>query len=190
MQTQFSPTEKHQLNKLVRRLSGYGLPGFWSLRWFFFKAVLYFLDKQFVKTDRDRPEHYSVEVENAQFEVRRGTSDSFVIDEVWNKHEYGTAHSGVVIDIGANIGAFTIYAAQTAKHVIAIEASKDNFKRLTTNIDLNGLSNVSATHACAASQPGRSTLHYHDCPSSESNVTSSSNHSRNQTKYVLFGNHC
>ncbi|GAC1676858.1 MAG: FkbM family methyltransferase [Ktedonobacteraceae bacterium] len=49
----------------------------------------------------------------------------------------------VVVDIGANIGVFTIYAARrTKKTVYAIEPSPDNFRAIKQNIAANGLKNV------------------------------------------------
>ncbi len=162
MQTQYSQSDKDGLKALVRQLNGFGFPGFWQLRWMCFRILLYFLHKQFVKQDRKKPELYQIAKKGSRFEVRRGTSDSFVIDEVWQNHEYGENHTGIVLDIGANIGAFSIYAAQTAEHVIAIEASTQNFQRLQKNIKLNALDNMSTIHACAASQDGKSTLNFHD----------------------------
>jgi FkbM family methyltransferase len=47
-----------------------------------------------------------------------------------------------VLDLGANIGTFTIAAAEKAKHVVAIEMSPENARLLAINIHLNNLSNV------------------------------------------------
>ena len=49
----------------------------------------------------------------------------------------------VVVDIGANIGVFTVYAAsRTQNTVYAVEPSSDNFQALKQNIRSNGLKNV------------------------------------------------
>lgn len=44
----------------------------------------------------------------------------------------------VCVDIGANIGYFTILMAKQAKHIYAFEADKSNFIQLRKNIELNG----------------------------------------------------
>ena len=53
-----------------------------------------------------------------------------------------------VVDIGANIGAFTIPLAQIAKTVYAIEPQSEVFEVLEDNIELNNLHNVNAIN-CA-----------------------------------------
>jgi len=66
---------------------------------------------------------------------RKGTLDTFVVNE--QDGEYGTINSFVgktVMDIGANIGAFSRYAiARGAKSVIAFEPDPDNYKMLLLN---------------------------------------------------------
>jgi FkbM family methyltransferase len=47
-----------------------------------------------------------------------------------------------VLDLGANIGTFTIAAAEKAKHIVAVEMSPENAKILAINVHLNNLSNV------------------------------------------------
>jgi FkbM family methyltransferase len=51
-----------------------------------------------------------------------------------------TGHN--VLDIGANVGIFTVLAARTAKSVIAVEPSPENAKTIAANVALNGLGNV------------------------------------------------
>ena len=46
---------------------------------------------------------------------------------------------GVVVDVGAFIGWFSIYAAKRGCKVYAFEASPDNYKVLLDNIILNGV---------------------------------------------------
>lgn len=63
---------------------------------------------------------------------------------VFLKREYGKIKAdSVVIDIGANIGVFSLYAALSgAKRVYAFEPSKEAFEILCKNIKLNNLSDV------------------------------------------------
>lgn len=50
--------------------------------------------------------------------------------------------AGVVVDIGANIGYYTILMAKNAKKVFAIEPDRDCFEILKKNVDANKLKNV------------------------------------------------
>lgn len=71
-----------------------------------------------------------------------------------------------VIDVGANVGAFALPVAAVLGpngRVFAIEASNRVFAYLQSNIKRNGLSNVLARHAVAASQEGGE-LTFFDAP--------------------------
>jgi FkbM family methyltransferase len=63
------------------------------------------------------------------------------------------APDSVFVDVGANIGAFSIPLAHCAERVIAIEPSPQVLPYLKKNVALNRLSNVEIA-ACAASIPG------------------------------------
>jgi len=85
----------------------------------------------------------------AKFKVRVWTSDKFILWEVWKKKEYTNDYFDIgpfdiVVDIGAHIGAFTVYAAKKAIHgkIYAYEAYKENYGLLIENIKLNKLKNV------------------------------------------------
>jgi len=79
----------------------------------------------------------------SQFNIREATQDSIVVREQWNEGVYRLAPSdvkdGVVVDIGANIGAVTVWClAAGAKTVHAYEPDEDNFWSLRQNVKLNG----------------------------------------------------
>ena len=61
-----------------------------------------------------------------------------------------------VVDVGANIGAFSLYQAITkhAERVIAFEPSPQVFPRLLKNVELNGLGNVTAINAAVGDMAG------------------------------------
>ena len=64
---------------------------------------------------------------------------------------------GVFIDVGANIGTFTIPAAKhvgSSGRVIAIEASREVFNLLQKNIDTNKVQNVQLVCAAAGASAG------------------------------------
>jgi FkbM family methyltransferase len=64
----------------------------------------------------------------------------------------------VVLDGGANIGVFSIRAAQTAHHVYAVEPDPVNFDFLVKNIHLNGTTNVTPIRAILSDQDGTAFL--------------------------------
>ncbi len=74
--------------------------------------------------------------------LRKNTSDYSVINEVFNKVVYGAKPAGIVFDIGANIGAYTLYGAGSAEHVFAFEPESSNYRCLKENISLNYFRNI------------------------------------------------
>ena len=62
---------------------------------------------------------------------------------------------GMIIDIGANIGWFTILFAQSSRDVIAIEPRPSNFYYLKKNIETNKFSNVELINSAVADVEGR-----------------------------------
>jgi FkbM family methyltransferase len=61
----------------------------------------------------------------------------------------GKLHFSVVLDVGANIGDFTLGTARMADKIIAVEPGKRNFSALETNLTVNGIENVIAVNAAA-----------------------------------------
>ena len=61
-----------------------------------------------------------------------------------------------VLDVGANIGAFTIYAAQLLKNgrIYAFEPVKENFELLSANVKLNKFNNVRLFNSALDSAKG------------------------------------
>lgn len=113
--------------------------------------------------------HVSVVVADASFVTRRLSSDRFFIDEVFGDRAYcppgyEIAPSDVIVDVGANIGAFTVFAAlqATSGRVISLEPVATNFSLLRANVQGNGLSNVQLVHAGVASQHGKRELFLSD----------------------------
>lgn len=80
---------------------------------------------------------------SARFDIRRH-GDGIVLQEVWNRNEYGLGRGDVagktILDIGANIGDFTIWClAAGAAKVWAYEPDPANRAELMHNLELNGL---------------------------------------------------
>jgi FkbM family methyltransferase len=74
------------------------------------------------------------------------------------KHEYGDIDvNGDVIDIGANIGAFSLYAAcrPRTKRVLAFEPMNETFKRLVENVTASVAGErIVCIHAAVSSRSG------------------------------------
>lgn len=92
-----------------------------------------------------------------RFEVRPGTSDRAMFSEVVLDGQYDNPErfeNEIVVDIGANVGSFTVLAARFAAKVIALEPLPDNFKQLQRNIEFNSLHNVSQLNVAISDTDG------------------------------------
>lgn len=94
------------------------------------------MNDQLIKMPAPDPRYY--------FNVRPlSKSDMVVVREIWSENVYEVADgdfadTGIVVDIGANIGAFTLFAAKMgAKKVIAVEPEPHNIELLRMNIAEN-----------------------------------------------------
>lgn len=79
--------------------------------------------------------------DGASFEVRGRTDDRHVLYEIFVQGAYDAPlHPGdIVVDVGANIGGFTVAAALRGARVVAFEPSPDNFGALERNVRRNGV---------------------------------------------------
>ncbi len=77
--------------------------------------------------------------------------------------DYVLPDDGIVLDVGAHIGTFSVLAAARVPRgrVYAIEASRETFGLLRVNVGLNNRTNVFAEHLALASVDGEVAL-YHD----------------------------
>lgn len=98
--------------------------------------------------------------------------DKWVIAEIWalNHHQYFPPRmklrkNSVVIDIGAHIGAFSIFAAKSGERikVYAFEPVPENFHLLTENIRINKLQNqIKAFEFAVSGAKGHETIFLSD----------------------------
>ncbi len=77
--------------------------------------------------------------------------------------DYVLPADGIVLDVGAHIGTFTVLAAARVPRgrVYAVEASSETFRLLHVNVGLNHRQNVVAEHLALAATDGQIAL-YHD----------------------------
>jgi hypothetical protein len=83
-----------------------------------------------------------------------------VFSDIWYHHSY-TKHCTIspgstVVDVGANVGVFSLFAARTAGAVYALEPASSNFSRLVQNV--SHAKNVIPLHCACAGHDGRATL--------------------------------
>ena len=63
-----------------------------------------------------------------------------------------------VLDVGANIGMYSMLAAPHVQNVVALDASPDNAKLILANARLNGLTNISVYPVAVSNQTGMATF--------------------------------
>ncbi|MBX4196766.1 FkbM family methyltransferase [Candidatus Pacearchaeota archaeon] len=105
-----------------------------------------------------------------KYKVRAGTTDRTTLNEIWVHHAYGgpgqIREIKTVIDIGAHIGFFSLFASYYSPHakILAFEPAPSNFKLLQENIALNNLKNITAYNEAVSSKKGVLTMFFSDNP--------------------------
>lgn len=97
----------------------------------------------------NKPEVILTTKTNRLVKIRTNSTDLMAFTHVWLIQEYSVPNfeinrNDIVIDIGAHIGLFSIYASQfcTGGKIFCYEPIKENYDLLTQNIKLNNLQNV------------------------------------------------
>ncbi|MDC0450771.1 FkbM family methyltransferase [Nitrosopumilus sp.] len=87
--------------------------------------------------------------------------ENFFLDSYDRVEGFMIKENDTVIDIGAHIGYFTIYAAKKAKKgkVISFEPSKESFKVLKNNLKINNIQNVNIENIGVRNETGNSILY-------------------------------
>lgn len=118
-----------------------------------------------------KPPEFLFRIQEHDLLVRRNASDLLTIREVWSDHFYlDPPPGGMVVDIGANIGAFAVFAARHAKHVFAFEPLTDNVRILKRNTQ--SLRNVTVFPIAVAGSHEMRTFTFNDImPGNASMVT-------------------
>lgn len=103
----------------------------------------------------------------ARFDLRAGTSDGVVVHETWNENVYALeaadVEDRVVVDLGANVGSFTVWAALAgARRVLAVEPASPNLAALGRNLEVNDLGpeTVLVEHCAVGATEGRGFVWY------------------------------
>jgi FkbM family methyltransferase len=92
----------------------------------------------------------------AAFEPRPGGDDAMVVAEVWHCNDYRIPPGGLrgtVVDVGANIGAFSVLAVKAGADVVhAYEPHPGNRARLEHHLALNDVDSQVVVHPEAVSE--------------------------------------
>lgn len=103
--------------------------------------------------------------ESVQFKLRTNFYDRWATRQVWERGDYDDDSlpihpADIVVDIGAHIGAFSVWAAKRAPQgrVYAFEPNRENYDLLVENVRLNGLTNVETFHAAVSDREGEAVL--------------------------------
>jgi FkbM family methyltransferase len=136
-----------------------------------FRNWTLYYSKRSGRRHRDRVDPDAAEVlelrhrNGLRIAVRAGTSDFGVARAIFVKRVYFPAglalpEDATVIDVGANIGCFTLQAARLAPRgrILAYEPEPGNFRLLAENLARNGLSHARAVECAVADAPGDAVL--------------------------------
>lgn len=115
--------------------------------------------------------------------IRRNSTDLMALTHVWLIEEYSKSgfdinKNDIVIDVGAHIGLFTLYASQfcTDGKIYSFEPMKENYELLSENIKSNNLKQVEIFNLAVSNSNQEINLYINDDESGHS-MFSESNHS-------------
>lgn len=92
--------------------------------------------------------------------IREGTTDAEVVEEIWRDDVYRCAaevrRGSVVVDLGANVGIFSVWAAKRGARVFAVEPFDENIEQLYRNVRGAGVAeSVDLYRVAVGDRPGR-----------------------------------
>ncbi len=110
--------------------------------WYMYPIVYYGLTKK---------EHVILKTRTGlKIKIRTNSTDIMAFTHVWlieeySNHGFDLCESDKIIDIGAHIGLFTLFASQFCKNgkIYCFEPVRENYDLLLSNVTLNNISNVS-----------------------------------------------
>ncbi len=101
-----------------------------------------------------------------KYKIRPKTNDKTIFNEIWIKKLYTPngfkiKNNYTVIDIGAHIGIFSVFAAFYAKDgiIYSFEPEKENFLMLKENIKLNCMKNIKIFNYGVSNRNGKAKLY-------------------------------
>ena len=110
----------------------------------------------------------SIKLRNGiKYKIKARTNEISIINEIWGLKIYNRLMSSIedgstVVDIGANIGVFSVKAARYKKdiRVLSFEPMQGNYEALKENIRINNLENFIVPYKIAVSGNGEDKVLY------------------------------
>lgn len=90
--------------------------------------------------------------------------ENFILEANTSHEMFKIMNKDTVVDIGAHVGYFTLYAANIAKKgkIISYEPSKKSFFSLEKNLEINNFSNIKLENVAVSKIHGKAVLHVDD----------------------------
>ena len=112
-----------------------------------------------------RKEHYILKLRNGKkIKLRNNSTDIHIFTNIWIIEEYsqiGDKKNNVIIDIGAHIGLFSIYALKyNPKEIIAFEPIKENYNLFKENILLNKIKNIKCYNVAVSDEKSEVEIYF------------------------------
>jgi FkbM family methyltransferase len=93
--------------------------------------------------------------------------DLGIFHEIWDHERYTEgsvgeqARGGTVVDIGAHVGLFSVYASRVigAKRIVSVEPDSTNFQLLSRNVSANAIENATLVNAAVAGESGEKRIY-------------------------------
>lgn len=125
---------------------------------------------------RIRSEYAILEMRNGtKVRLRVNSTDLMAFTNVWLVKEYQKPgfeikKDDTIIDIGAHIGLFALYASQFCKSgkIYCFEPIKENFDILISNVELNGITNILPVNAAVSTDNKMVTIYLNEDQSGHS----------------------
>lgn len=113
-----------------------------------------------------KKEDFILRTKKGKIKIRRGTNDKKIATELILNNPYfpkwfNLKEDPTIIDIGAHIGMFSVIAATKfpKSKIYSIEPSKDNYKLLLENVEMNELKNVKLFNMALSDKEGEFILY-------------------------------
>ncbi|MEK6844552.1 MAG: FkbM family methyltransferase [Nanoarchaeota archaeon] len=97
--------------------------------------------------------------------ARARTNDKKIINEIWERKIYNPKNfeireSDVILDIGAHIGCFSVFASKLAEkgRIFSFEPFPENFALLKDNILLNKINNITSINKALGNKNGKTDI--------------------------------
>ncbi len=96
-----------------------------------------------------------------QYKARARTRERHMITDIWIHQvytkEFDIEKNDIVVDIGANIGVFSVFASYFAKNgtVYAFEPEPESFELLRENAESNNMSNIRLINKAVSARSGK-----------------------------------